>query len=116
MVGDDEAGDHGLTEAPTRLDQALVGAGDGVFGEHDASDDRAQQRLHDDADARPGEQADTLAVGDRRVRVRGPPDIAYRTGNVGGRMDVEHSEVLAGKARRRAVFVDGGRADGERGR
>ena len=73
-----------------------------------------EQRLDDNADARPGEQADTLAVGDGRVRVRRPPDFADGAGNIGRRMDVEHGEVLAGEARRRAVFVDGGRSDGER--
>ena len=40
MVGDDEAGDDGLTEAPARFDQALIGAGDRVLGEHDPGDSR----------------------------------------------------------------------------
>ena len=116
VVRDDEAGDDGFTEAPARFDQALIGAGDRVLGEHDPGDGGVEQRLDDDADARPGEQADTLAVGDGRVRVRRPPDFADGAGDIGRRMDVEHGEVLAGEARRRAVFVDGGRSDGERGR
>jgi len=116
VVRDDEAGDHRFAEAPARLDQALVGAGDRVFGEHDASDAGVEERLHDDTDARASEQADTLAIGDGRVGVRGPPDIAHCAGNVGRRMDIEHGEVLAGEARSLAVFVDSGRPDGERRR
>ena len=116
VVGDDEAGDDRLAEAPARLDQAFVDASDRVLGEHDPGDGGVEQRLDDDADARPREQADTLAVGDGRVGVRRPPDFADGAGDIGRRMDVEHREVLAGEARRRAVFVDGGRSDDERGR
>ena len=42
VVRHDEAGDHGLAEAPARFDQALVGAGDRVLGEHDAGDARGR--------------------------------------------------------------------------
>src|SRR5262249_62221269 len=35
VIRNDEAGDHGLTKAPARLDQTLVGARDRVLGEHD---------------------------------------------------------------------------------
>jgi len=55
MVRDDEAGDHGFTEPPTRFDQALIDAGDRVLGEHDPGDGGVEQRLDDDADAWPGE-------------------------------------------------------------
>src|SRR5216684_490049 len=116
LIGDDEAGDHGLTEAPARFDQALIGAGDRVLGEHDTGDGGVEQRLDDDADAGPGEQADTLAVGDRRVGVRRPPHFADGAGDIDRRMDVEHGEVLPGEACRRAVFVDGRRSDGKRSR
>ena len=108
VVRDDEASDHGLTEAPTRFDQALIGAGDRVLGKHDPGDGGVEERLDDYTDARPSEPADTLAVGDGRVRVRRPPDFTDGTGDIGRRMDVEQGEVLAGEARRRAVFVDGG--------
>ncbi len=114
MVRNDEAGDHRFTKAPTRFDQPLVGLGDRVLGEHHPGDVGVEQRLHDDADARPGEQPDPLAVGDGRVRVRRPPDLADGAGDIGRRMDVEHREVLAGEARRRAVLVDCGRSYRER--
>ena len=52
--------------------------------------------MHDYADAWPGEEADTLAVGDGGIGVRGPPDFADSSGYVSGRMDVEHGEVLPG--------------------
>ena len=83
LVGDDEAGDHGLTEAPARFDQPLIGAGDRMFGEHHPGDRRVKERLDDNANARPREQADTLAVGDGRVRIRGPPDFADGAGDIG---------------------------------
>ncbi len=114
VVGDDEAGDHGLTETPARFDQALIGTGDRVLREHDPGDIGVKQRLHDNANTRPGEQADTLAVCDGRVRVRRPPDFPDGAGYVGHRMDVEHREVLPGETCRYAVFVDGGRSDCER--
>ena len=63
MVGDHEAGDHGLAQAPTRFDQALIGAGDRVLGEHDPGDIWPKECLNDDADTRPSKQTDTLAVG-----------------------------------------------------
>jgi hypothetical protein len=108
MVGDDEAGDHGLAEAPARFDQALIGAGNRVLGEHHSGDIGVDESLDDNANARPGEQADTLAIGDGRVRVRRPPDLADGGWNIGRRMDVEHGEMLSGEACRRAIFVDGG--------
>ena len=37
-----------------------------------------EQRLHDDADARPGEHAEPFAVADRRVGVGRPPDLPDR--------------------------------------
>ena len=113
-VGDHEAGDDRLAESPARLDHALVGAGDRVLREHHPGDVGIEQRLHDDADARAREQADALAVGDRRVRVRRPPDLAQRRRHVVGRRHVEQREVLAGEARVLAVLVDGGRAHRER--
>jgi hypothetical protein len=70
VVGNDKAGDNGLTEAPARFDQAFISASDRVFGEHDPSDIGIEERLDDSAHAGPGEQANTLAVGDGRVGVR----------------------------------------------
>ena len=77
-VGDHEAGDDRLAEPPARLDHPLVGAGDRVPREHHAGGVGIEQRLDDDADARTGEEPDALAVGDRRVGVRRPPDLAQR--------------------------------------
>ena len=105
LIGDYEAGDHGLTEAPACFDQTLIGTGDRVFGEHDSGNIRVKQRLDDNANARPREQAHTLAIGDGRVRVCRPPDFADCCGYVTRRMDVEHREVLPGEACRCAVFV-----------
>ena len=107
LIGDDEAGDHGLTEAPACFDQTLVGAGDRMFREHYSGDIGVEQRLDDNANARPREQADTLAIGDGRVRVCGPPDFADSCGYISRRMDIEHREVLPGETCRCAVFVDG---------
>jgi hypothetical protein len=106
MIGHHEAGDDRLAQAPTRFDQALVGAGDRMLGEHDAGGARVEQGLHHDADARPREQADLLAIGDGRIGIGRPPDLAHRVGHVGGRVDVEHRQMLAGEACRGAVFVD----------
>ena len=36
VIGHDEAGDDRLAQAPARFDQALVGAGDRMLGEHHA--------------------------------------------------------------------------------
>ena len=78
VVGDHESRDDRLAEAPARLDHALVGAVDRVAGEHHARALGIEQRLDDDADARSREEADALAVGDRRVGVGRPPDLAQR--------------------------------------
>ena len=78
MVGHHEAGDHRLAQAPAGLDQPLVGAGDRMLGEHHAGHHRVEQRLHHHADARPREQAHLLAVGDGRIGVGRPPDLAHR--------------------------------------
>ena len=72
--------------------------------------------LDDHADTRTGEQADTLAIGDGRVGIRRPPDIADRTGHVSSCMNIENGEVLAGETCRRTVFVNCGRPDGKRRR
>src|SRR5262249_48270187 len=114
VVWDDEAVDHGFTETPTGFDHALIGASDRILGKHDSGGGGVEKGLHYYANARSGEQADTLAVGDGGGRVRRPPNLADGAGDIVGRMDVEHGEVLAGKARRRAVFVNGGRPDGKR--
>src|SRR3954452_16012160 len=111
MIGDYEAGDHGLTEAPACFDQTLIGTGDRVFREHDSGDIGVKQRLDDNANARPSEQAHTLAIGDGRVGVCGPPYLADGCGYVMRRMDVEHRKVLPGEPCRCAVFVDGRRPD-----
>ena len=76
-VGDDPAGHHDLAEPPARLDQLLVALVDRVLREHHAGRVGVEQRLHDDADARTREEAHPLAVGDRRVGVRRPPDLAH---------------------------------------
>ena len=115
-VGDHAAGDDDLAEPPARLDQPLVGAVDRVLREHHPGDVGIEQRLDDDADARPGEQADPLAVGDRRVGVRRPPDLADRRAHVVDRRHVEQREVLAGEARVGAVLVGRRRAHRERRR
>src|SRR5213078_3874041 len=72
--------------------------------------------LDDDADARPPEQPDALAIGDRRVGVRRPPDLAHRVVDRIGRRHVEERHVLAGEARVGAVLVDRGRAHRQRHR
>jgi hypothetical protein len=59
-------------------------------------------------------QADALAVGDGRVRVRRPPDVADGAGTSAAEWTLSTGEMLAGEARRRTVFVDGGRPHGER--
>ncbi len=84
-----------------------------MLSEHDPGDSGVEERLDDNANAGPGEQANALAVGDGRVRVRRPPDFADGVRDIGHRMDVEHGEMLPGETCRRAIFVDGGRADGE---
>ena len=89
MVGDDETGDDGLAEAPACFDQALIGARDRVLGEHHAGDIGIKERLHDHADAWAAKEAHALAVGDGRIRVRRPPDLADGTGYVGRGMDIE---------------------------
>src|SRR4029077_17613155 len=101
VVGDDEAGDHGLPEAPTRFDQALIEAGDRMLGKHDPGNGGVEERLDYDADARPGKQANTLAVGNGGVGVRRPPDFADGAWDIGRRMDVEHRKVLPGETCRR---------------
>ena len=75
-----------------------------------------EQRLDDDADARAGEEPDPLAVRDRRVGVRRPPDLPQRRRHVVHRRHVEQREVLAREARVGAVLVDRGRAHRERHR
>src|SRR5262249_30611494 len=115
VVRDHETVDHGFTETPIGFDHALVGASDRVFGKDDPGGGGIEKGLDYYANARPSEEADTLAVRDCRVRVRRPPDFADGPRDVGGRMDVEHSKVLAGEARRRAVFVNSRRSDGKRG-
>src|SRR5579859_249916 len=114
VVGDHEAGDDGLPEPPARLDHALVRAVDRVPGEHHAGRVGVEQRLDDDAHARPPEQPDALAVGDRRVRVGGPPDLPERLRHRAGAGDVEQRQVLPGEARLGPVLVDRRRAYGER--
>ena len=113
-VGDHAAGDDDLAEPPARLDQPLVGLVDRVLREHHPGDVGIEQRLDDDADARTGEEADALAVGDRRVGVRRPPDLADRRAQVVDRRHVEQREVLAGEARVGAVLVGRRRAHRER--
>jgi len=110
-----KAGDDGLAKTPTRFDQALVGAGDRVLGEHDTGDAGVEKRLHDNTHARACEQPDALTVGDRRIRVGRPPDVPHSARDIGRRMDVQHGQVLTREACSRAVLVDGGRTDGERG-
>ena len=51
MVRHDEAGHDSFTKAPTRFDQALVRAGDGVLGEHHPGNIRVKERLYDNANA-----------------------------------------------------------------
>jgi len=41
---------------------------------------------------------------------------ANGAGDIGDRMDVKDGEVLTGKARRRPIFVNGGRSNGKRRR
>ena len=82
LIGDDEAGDHGLTEAPACFDQTLIGTGDRMFREHHAGHIGVKQRLDDNANARSSEQAHTLTIGDGRVRVCRPPDFADSCGYV----------------------------------
>ncbi len=82
MIRDDEAGDHRLTEAPACFDQTLIGTSDWVLREHDSGHIGVKQRLDDNANARPSEQAHTLAIGDGRVRVCRPPDFADSCGYV----------------------------------
>ena len=91
MVGNDEAGDHRFAESPARFDQTLIGARHRVFGEHDTGNRRVQERLDDDADARPREQPDPLAIGDRRIGIGRPPDFAHGVRHIGRRMDVEQA-------------------------
>jgi len=55
MIGDDEAGDHGLTEAPACFDQTLIGTGDRMFRKHHAGYIGVKQRLDDNANAWPRE-------------------------------------------------------------
>jgi hypothetical protein len=112
LVGDDEAGDHRFAKAPARFDQALIRARYRMLSKHDPRNNRVEERLDDHANARPGEQANALAVGDGRVRVRRPPDLADGVRDVGRRMDIEHGKMLPGEACSCAVF-DGGRADRE---
>ena len=45
-------------------------AGDGMLREHNPGGIGVKQRLHDNANAWSGEQADPLTVGDGRVRIR----------------------------------------------
>jgi hypothetical protein len=116
LIGDYEAGDHGLTKAPACFDQALIGTSDRVFREHDSGNIGVKQRLDDNANTRSSEQAHTLAIGDGRVGVCRPPYLADSGGYVMRRMDVENREVLPGEACRCTVFVDSRRPDGERGR
>src|SRR4029079_15281338 len=113
LIGDYEAGDHGLTEAPACFDQTLVGTSHRVFREHDSGNIGVKQRLDDNANARPSEQAHTLPIGDCRVGVCRPPYLADGCGYVMRRMDVEQSEVLPGETCRCAVFIDGRRPDRE---
>ena len=82
MVRHDDAGYHRLTKPPTRFDHALVGAGHRILGKHDPGGGGIQERLDDYTDAWPGEQADALAVGDGRVRVRRPPNFADGAGHI----------------------------------
>src|SRR5439155_10731724 len=55
-----------------------------------------------------------LAVRDRRIRVRRPPDLPQRRGHLVGRRHVEQREVLTGEAGGGAVLVGGGRTNRER--
>src|SRR5437899_3181885 len=107
MLRDDEAGDYGLTETPTCFDHALIGTGDRILRKQDPCGGRVEERLDDDANAWPGEQADSLAVRDGGVRVRRPPDVTDGAGHISHRIDVEQRQVLAGETRRGAVFVNG---------
>ena len=115
-VGDHAARDDDLAEPPARFDQPLVGPVDRVLREHHPGGVGIEQRLDDDADARTGEETDTLAVGDRRVGVRRPPDLPDRRAQVVDRRHVEQREVLAGEARVGAVLVGRRRAHRERRR
>ena len=86
----------------------------GFCGEHHAGGVGVEQRLDDDADARAGEQADPLAVGDRRVRVRRPPDLAQRRGTSSADGTLSRVRCWPAKLAVGAVFVDGRRAHRER--
>src|SRR5262249_40654861 len=114
VIWDDNAVDHRLTKTPAGFDHPLIGAGDGILGKHDSGYGGIKQALDDYPYAWPSEEAHTLAVRDRRVGVSGPPDFADGTWDISGRMNVQQGEVLAGEARRRAVFVNCGRPDGKR--
>src|SRR5579871_1445160 len=116
VIRNHEAGNHGFAEAPARFDQAFVDSGHRMLGEHDSRYRRVEKGLDDDADAGTSEQPDFLPIGDGRVRIRRPPDFADGARNVGRRMDVQDRQVLAREARRRAVFVNGGRPHGKRWR
>ena len=70
---------------------------------------RREQRLDHDADARPREEADALAIGDRGIGVRRPPDFSQRGFDVVGGAHVEQREVLTGEAGVGTVLVDGRR-------
>ena len=106
-------GDHRLAQTPARFDHALVRAGDRVAREHHTGRLRLQQRLHDHADARPGEHTEPLAVGDGRVGVGRPPDLPDRRLHVVGRRHVQDGDVLSGEAGPGAVLADGGRPHGQ---
>ncbi len=113
-VGNHTAGYDNFAESPTRLDDSLVSLVDRVLREQHPGDVGIEKRLDDDTDARACEEAHALAVGDRRVGVRRPPDLLDRITQVVDRRNVEQRQVLAGKARICSVLVDRRRAHCER--
>jgi hypothetical protein len=115
VVRDNDAVDDCLTETPTGFDHALIGARDRVLSKHYPGSGGVEKCLHDHADAWPGEKADTLAVRDGRIGICRPPDFANGAGDIGSRMDVEQREMLSGKARLGAVFINSRRSDGKWG-
>ena len=103
-----------LAQAPARLDHPLVVAGDRILREHDSGGVGIEQPLDDDADARAGEEADALTVGDRGIGIRRPPDFLQRGDELVRRGHVEQRQVLPGEARLGAVLVGSGRAHRQR--